>query len=151
MTSRKLIFRSDTARALLLLAAALLAAIVAWRFPPGGRLSFGPAWLPLIAAGVLAAVGAILAVSTLLKRDEKLPPFVFRPLLAIALAMVLFAVTIEPLGLAAAVALAAAVTRLARSEGTVLGALIFAVAASFLSVALFVWLLGLPLKVLPWN
>ena len=151
MTSRKLTFRSDAARALLLLAVALIAAIVAWQFPPGGKLSFGPAWLPLIAASVLAIAGIILVISTLLQRDEKMPQFIFRPLTAITLAMVLFAVALEPLGLAVAVALSAAITRLARTEGTILGALTFAAAASFISVALFVWLLGLPLRVLPWS
>ena len=151
MIPPRLSFRSDAARALLLLVVAVIAAVMAWRFPAGGRLSLGPAWLPLVAAGVLAIAGAILVASTLLKRDEPLPQFVFRPLVAVTLAFVLFAVTLEPLGLAIAVTLAAAVTRLARSEGAILGALLFAAAASFVSVALFIWLLGLPIKVLPWS
>jgi putative tricarboxylic transport membrane protein len=78
-----------------------------------------------------------------------LPRFNPRPLLVTLLAVVLFGLAIERLGLAAAIAVLVLVSAYADRDVRLVQSIALAVGLLAFSVASFVWLLGLPLSVWP--
>ncbi|HZY67557.1 MAG TPA: tripartite tricarboxylate transporter TctB family protein [Devosia sp.] len=114
----------------------------------GSMRSMGPGMLPVAGGVLLLLIGATL----LLRRDrasEAVQPFAWRTLSAVLGSVVVFALSVDVLGLAIAAPLLIFGAVIATGQGSIR---LFAVLALVLTVGtslVFPYLLGVPLKVLP--
>jgi hypothetical protein len=122
---------------------------VAWSYPLGTLRHMGPAYFPVV-LGVIMTVLGILVAARAVTVDNPAPVRLFlRPLLLLMAGAVLFAVMIRGVGLVAALAGLVFVSALGGSEFRFREVVILWVALSILSVAIFIYGLGLPFKMWP--
>jgi hypothetical protein len=123
--------------------------LLAQQYRLGDMHRMGPAMFPTLVGALLAALGAVMALRAFALDGAGVPRFHARPLGISLLAIVLFGIALQWLGLVAAIAvlvlLGAQAARDVRPFETVALA---AVMIAF-SAAVFVWLLGLPLPLWP--
>jgi hypothetical protein len=98
---------------------------------------------------LLAALGAVIALRSFALDGGPVPRLYARPLGISLLAIVLFGIALQWLGLVAAVAVLVLVGGFAAREVRPLESLALAAVMVVFSVAVFVWLLGLPLPLWP--
>jgi hypothetical protein len=115
----------------------------------GTAARMGPGYLPRLLSWTLVALGAAVMLRGVLGAAERVERGRWRPLVLITLAIVAFALLIDPLGLLAAGAAlilvgATAAPRFDWRETLAATALLLA-----LSAAIFVWGLQLPITLLP--
>jgi hypothetical protein len=119
--------------------------LLAQQYRLGDMHRMGPAMFPTLVGALLAVLGVVIALRALAFLGEPVPRFYLRPIGVSVLAIVLFGVALQWLGLIAAVAVLVLVgAYAARDENLALAAVMTA-----FSVAVFVWLLGLPLPLWP--
>jgi putative tricarboxylic transport membrane protein len=122
---------------------------LATQYRYGDMHRMGPAMFPTLVGALLALLGAVVAVRAFVMSGEPVPRFHLRPLAVSLLAIVLFGVTLQWLGLVTAVAVLVLVGAYAARQVRPLESVALAVALVLFSVAVFVWLLGLPLPLWP--
>lgn len=115
----------------------------------GTPARMGPGFFPTILGGLLAALGLSLAIPALARDGDALPHVALRPVLAVLVAIVVFALTLAPLGFVIASAAMILIAGLAdpglrRLEHV--GLTLFLIA---FCVAIFVVVLGLPMNLWP--
>jgi len=115
----------------------------------GDMHRMGPALFPILVGALLAALGAIMALRAFALDGPPVPRFEARPILVSLLAIVLFAVALQWAGLVAAVAVLVLIGANATRDVRPLDVLALAAGMIVFSVAVFVWLLGLPLPLWP--
>lgn len=113
----------------------------------GSLTKMGPGFLPTTLSWALLVIGAGLVLRGLAIPGPGLAPSALRPQLFILAAIVVFALTIERLGLLLAVVLVAVVAAFASREIRMREALLLAVGMAIACVLLFVQLLGQPFSV----
>jgi|SRR5712691_480224 len=134
---------------LLFIAVAVFFIALATRYRFGTPERIGPAFFPIMVGLLLAALGAIIAGRSLVLDGPPIEHMHLPPLLVTIAAVVLFGIAFGWLGLVAAIVVLVIVGSYAdRSARLIESAALAAVLAVF-SVAVFVWLLGLPLPVWP--
>jgi Tripartite tricarboxylate transporter TctB family len=111
----------------------------------------GPAMFPTLVGALLAALGAIITLRAFAFDGGPVPRFYLRPIGVSLLAIVLFGIALQWLGLIAAVAVLVLVGAYAAREVRPLENLALAAVMIVFSVAVFVWLLGLPLPLWPMS
>jgi putative tricarboxylic transport membrane protein len=109
----------------------------------------GPAMFPTLVGALLAALGAIIALRAFAFDGEAVPRLHARPIGVTLLAIVLFGVALQWLGLIAAIAVLVLVGSFAARDVRPLENVALAAVMILFSVAVFVWLLGLPLPLWP--
>jgi Tripartite tricarboxylate transporter TctB family len=119
--------------------------LLAQAYRLGTMHRMGPAMFPTVVGALLAGLGVIIALRSLLVDGEPVPRFHARPIGVALAAIVLFGVVLQWLGLIAAVAALVLVGAYAARDVRPLENLALAAAMVLFSVAVFVWLLGLPL------
>ena len=134
---------------LIFIAIAAAFILLAQQYRLGDLHRMGPGMFPTLVGALLAALGAIVALRALLLEGEPLPRFQARPIGVSLLAIVLFGVALQWLGLIAAVAVLVLVGAYAARDVRPLENLALAAVMIAFSVAVFVWLLGLPLPLWP--
>jgi hypothetical protein len=115
----------------------------------GSAGKMGPGYFPLLLGGVLASLGAILILRSIAVPGEPVARFQLLPLAVVVVAICLFGGMIEPLGLVLSLAALTIVSAAASRPFRLLETLALTAALIFLSVAIFVYALGLPLSVWP--
>ena len=65
----------------------------------GSSVRMGPAYFPVVLGGILAALGLLVLIDSLVEEGPKVAKFHFRPLLFIAISSLAFAYLLKPLGL----------------------------------------------------
>ena len=115
----------------------------------GNMHRMGPALFPTLVAVLLAALGSVIAGRAFAIDGPPVPRFHARPILISLAAIALFGVALVHLGLIAAVAALVLVAALASNESRTLETMALAAALIGFSVAVFVWLLGLPIPLWP--
>ena len=134
----------------LVLIALAIAAIWASRDLPGQRgFAFGPGTAPRLFAGVLAGLGAAIAVVGLISDSRPIEKFRVRGPVFVIVAILCFAGMIRPLGLVPATFLAFVISILGSTEMRWLESFIAAVVMTAFCVGLFVYLLNLPFQLWP--
>lgn len=113
----------------------------------GGRM--GPGYFPTMLGWTLALLGAILVVRSLVVSGERLEPIRLRPLLTLVFCVILFAVTIQPLGLVLALTLTTFIAAFATPDARWHEAAASSVALTALTSLIFVFALRLPLSLWP--
>lgn len=141
--------RQDFFSGLLFIVIALAFVANGWRLPMGTAVNMGPGYIPLGAALILAALGTVCLVCGIVHAGVGVERVSWRPVLLVPLAVVAFGLSLDWLGLVAAIFLAVFVGRAAIPRAPVLPTLALAVGLSALSVALFYYGFGLPVSVWP--
>src|SRR5882724_5010625 len=109
----------------------------------------GPAMFPILIGAILALLGAIIALRSFVLEGAGVPRFHARPIGVSLLAIVLFGIALQWLGLGAAIAVLVLVGAYAARDVRPLENVALAAVMILFSVAVFVWLLGLPLPLWP--
>jgi hypothetical protein len=123
--------------------------LLASQYRYGDMHRMGPAMFPTLVGVLLGALGALIALRAVLLTGEPVPSFHARPLMVSLLAIVLFGVALRWLGLVAAVAVVVLVGGYAARPVRLVENAVLAGVMVLFSVAVFVWLLGLPLPLWP--
>ncbi|HEY7520931.1 MAG TPA: tripartite tricarboxylate transporter TctB family protein [Methylomirabilota bacterium] len=114
-----------------------------------GRLgALGPGMMPRATAVLVGIVGGLVVISALVAPGPRLPGWSIRGPLFVCLALIAFAVTIRWMGLVVAGPLVAIIGSAASPETRVKEILVFGIAVTIFSIALFKYVLNLPIPVL---
>jgi hypothetical protein len=117
----------------------------------GSPVRLGTGVFPYILCWGLVIIGAIVFIKGLLVPGESMGRWYWRPVLLIGLASVLFGVLIEPAGLIISMIVLMGLGALAGDGHTLRQFSIFSAIMIVLAVAMFVYGLGMPIKVFPWS
>jgi hypothetical protein len=123
--------------------------LLALQYRLGDFHRMGPAMFPTLVGALLAALGAIIALRAFAFDGERVSRLHARPIGVTLLAIVLFGVALQWLGLVAAIAVLVLVGAFAARDVRPLQNVALAAVMILFSVAVFVWLLGLPLPLWP--
>jgi Tripartite tricarboxylate transporter TctB family len=123
--------------------------VLAQQYRLGDMHRMGPAMFPTLVGALLAALGVIIALRAFAFHGESVPRFYLRAIGVSVLAIVLFGVALQWLGLIAAIAVLVLVGACAARDVRPLENLALAAVMIAFSVAVFIWLLGLPLPLWP--
>ena len=123
--------------------------LLAQQYRLGDMHRMGPAMFPTLVGALLVALGAVMALRAFALDGAAVPRFQARALGVSLVAIVLFGIALQWLGLVAAVAVLVLVGAQAAREVRPLETVALAAVMIVFSVAVFVWLLGLPLPLWP--
>jgi putative tricarboxylic transport membrane protein len=134
---------------LVFIAIAVAFMALAARYRLGTAEKMGPGFFPIMIGIVQAGLGAILLGRSFVLDGPPLERMRLSPLAITVVAVVLFGIALDWLGLAAAITALVVVGAYADRSSRLVESIALAVALVFFSVAMFVWVLGLPLQVWP--
>ncbi|MEH2481165.1 hypothetical protein V1282_004522 [Nitrobacteraceae bacterium AZCC 2146] len=134
---------------LLLVAVAGVALLYIRTLAIGTVLEMGPGYFPLGLALVLLGMGLCLLVKGLLVSGPPVGQFHLRPLFFILLSFAAFGVLVERAGLILAILVQVAIAHFASRETSWRESSITGVALAATSAVVFVWLLKIPVELLP--
>ena len=119
-------------------------------YPMGTALRMGPGYFPIILAGILVALGAVILVQSFAKGPDEIEvgSVPWLGLVLVTASLVFFGFTVRGLGLAPSLFVTVAMTAFASSRTSVLGALVISACLTALCMVIFVWTLGLPLPMI---
>lgn len=120
-------------------------------YPMGTPLRLGSGVFPWLLSWGLIGVGGIVFVKGLLTDGPRLTGWAWRPVILITVAAISFAVLIEPAGLVASMLVLMAFGALAGDGHRRRELSIFFAVMLLLGVGIFIWGLGMPIKVFPWS
>lgn len=134
----------DVWAGLMLIAIGAGAIFVARNYPFGTALRMGPGFFPVVLGGLLIVFGlAVLAIG--LRQGESMAgSWSLRALIILPLSLILFGLLMEYAGFVPAMLVLIVGSATASTEFRFLEVLLFAAGLTALSVAVFVWALGLP-------
>ena len=134
----------DVWAGLMLIAIGAAAIFVARSYPFGTALRMGPGFFPVVLGGLLIVFGlAVLAIG--LRQGESMTgSWSLRALVILPLSLILFGLLMEYAGFVPAMLVLIVGSATASTEFRFLEVLLFAAGLTALSVAVFVWALGLP-------
>jgi hypothetical protein len=134
----------DVWAGLTFLATGVAALLLAREYPAGTALRMGPGYFPRVLAGILILFG-LQAVWRGLRRPERIEgTWSARALIVLPLAMILFGVLMEHAGFVPAIAALVVGSAAAGRQFRLLEVLLLTAFLTAVSVAVFVWGLGLP-------
>jgi hypothetical protein len=128
-----------------------LAAYLSQDFAFGTLTRMGPGFLPTVLASLLIAIGALVTCRGFALRGAAIEPSTWRPQIVIVIAIVLFALLIERVGLIPTVFIVTNIASFASTEFKLRDSFFLSVGMSIACYLVFVRLLGLPLTSVAWN
>ena len=126
----------------------LAAIVIGASYPVGTAARMGPGYFPRGLGMILVALGAILIIKSLRSKGARIAIKDVRPLLIVLGSVVLFGLTVVPLGLVLSTILLIVAASTASHEFRWKEAVIFAIAMTAFCIVLFKVLLGLPIPIL---
>ena len=117
----------------------------------GTATKMGPGYLPTVLSWALVLVGAFLSLRALALEGPAIEASLIRPQIFILLAIVVFGLLIERVGLAPAIIAVTVIAANASREMRWKETLAVAVGLAVLCVGLFIYLLGQPLSIWAWD
>ena|SRR5688572_23269549 len=142
--------RRDIAGGLFLVVLGLFVAVYAYsNYPLGTVMRMGPGMVPTALGVILTGFGALVAVPACF-RSGSLPELDIRVMLIVSASIAVFALLIRPFGVAPAVIALTIVASLANREFKPIDTALIAVSLATLTVGVFVFALGLPLRAFDW-
>lgn len=141
--------RAELASGVLVTALGLLGLAASWDLERGVLRQMGPGYLPATVSWLIIAGGAVMIAAALLKPGKPLPDFQIRPLAVISLALALFGLTIDSLGIIIAIVILIMVCGFASPITRFWEMAVLAVCLALASAFIFVQLLGLAIPILP--
>jgi hypothetical protein len=136
---------------IIFLVVGLAAVIIGRDYTMGTAGRMGPAYFPTILGWLLALLGMISIVRSLIRPGEPIPRFAIKDIALIMSAVVLFGLLIRGAGLVIAVVTLVMLSGFASTKFKVLPFLAVAVGLAIFAVLVFVTGLGLPMPIVgPW-
>jgi hypothetical protein len=120
-------------------------------YPMGSPVRLGSGVFPMLLSYGLIGIGALIFVKGLLTDGPRLTGWAWRPVLLITLAAVSFALLIEPAGLVVTMLVVMTLGALAGDGHRLRELSVFMGVMILMAIGIFVWGLGMPIKVFPWN
>ncbi len=127
----------------------LVAFLMARSYPLGSAGRMGPGYFPTVLGLLLAGLGLVIVGRSLVLEGPRVTGFALRPLILVLAAVLAFGLLLEPVGLVAATVALVVIGCLAGAEFRWRDVAILCVILIALALGLFVYGLGLPLKVWP--
>jgi len=115
----------------------------------GSSVRMGPAYFPVVLGGMLAALGLIVLLDSIVEEGPEVATFHFRPLIFIAISSLAFAYLLKPLGLVLASIVLIFISAYGGHEFKWKEVAIMSVVLAIFSVLVFVKGLALPFPVCP--
>ena len=115
----------------------------------GTTTRMGPGYFPALLGGLLTLLGLIISLRSLLSDGPAVGRIGFRPLVLILASMLAFAGLLEPAGLVIATAALIAIGCLGSVESRARDVIVLSIALIAVALGLFVYGLGLPMKIWP--
>lgn len=115
----------------------------------GTTTRMGPGYFPALLGALLTVLGLIISLRSLLIDGPVVGHIGFRPLVLILASMLAFAYLLEPAGLVIATAALIAIGCLGSVESRARDVIILSIALIAVALGLFVYSLGLPMKIWP--
>ena len=140
---------SDFWCGILFIAVGIAFMVLAYGYRIGTPARMGPGFFPIVLGGILAALGLSLAIPALIRSGEPLPRLGLRPLLTVLVAIVVFALLLQPLGFVLSAVVLVLIGGFADPELRRVESVGLALLLTAFSVAIFVVLLGLPFNLWP--
>lgn len=140
---------TDVYSGVLLVAISVVALLYIRTLTIGTVLDMGPGYFPLGLALALLGMGLVLVIKGLAAAGSPVGTIHLRPLFFILLSFAAFGLLIERAGLVIAILVQVAIAHFASRESTWLASVITGVALAVASSVIFVWLLKIPVNVLP--
>jgi hypothetical protein len=134
----------DVWAGLMLIAIGATAMFMARNYGFGTALRMGPGFFPILLGGLLIVFGVYMLASGLRQPEKIAGPWSLRALVILPLSLVLFGVLMEHGGFVPAMLVLIFGSATASTEFKLVEVLLFSVGLTALSVAVFVWALGLP-------
>ena len=113
----------------------------------GGRM--GPGYFPTMLGWLLGVLGAVLVLRSFFVSGEAIERIKLRPLFVLLACVLIFAVTINPLGLVLSLTITTFLSAFAGDDLRIVETLFLSLGLTLLSLVIFVFILGLPLPVWP--
>jgi hypothetical protein len=132
----------------MLIAIGVLAVTIARNYPFGTSLRMGPGYFPSLLGGLLVLGGLHLLVKGLRSSDMIESGWSLRALILVPLSLVLFGFLMDRAGFIPALMVLIFGSAAAGKEFNLVEVLVLAVGLTILSVAVFIWGLGLPYPLL---
>jgi hypothetical protein len=137
---------------LLFTVAGLAAMIVALRdYPLGTSLNMGPGYFPALLGGILAVFGLVIMTRGLIRGEKIAGVWGIRPLILLSLGIVAFGFLIDRFGMVPSLVVLFFISALGGKEFKFKEVLILTVLMIVASWALFIYGLGLPLRLFIWE
>jgi putative tricarboxylic transport membrane protein len=134
---------------ILFIAVGIAFMVLAYGYRIGTPARMGPGFFPIVLGGILAALGLSLSIPALIRDGVPLPRLGLRPLLAVLVAIVVFALLLQPLGFVLSAVVLVLIGGFADPELRRVESVGLALLLTAFSVAIFVVLLGLPFNLWP--
>ena len=134
---------------IMFLAFAAVAILAARGYSMGAAGRMGPGYFPMALGIVLGGLGLILAVRAFVISGPHIDGIALRPLLTVVLAVVLFGLLIQHLGLVLSLIITVVASAFASRQSRALEVSALALVLAAFSVGIFVYALRLPLTVWP--
>ena len=115
----------------------------------GSSVRMGPAYFPVVLGGLLAFLGLLVLLDSIVEDGPKVAKFHFRPLLFIAVSSLAFAYLLKPLGLVLASVALVFISAFGGHEFKLKEVAIMSVVLVIFSVLVFVKALSLPFPICP--
>ena len=133
---------------LMLIGTGATALLIGRNYAFGTTLRMGPGYFPSVLGGMLVLFGLYLVASGLRSKEEIQGSWSLRALIVLPLSLVLFGLLMEHAGFVPALMVLIVGSAAAGTDFRLIEALALAVGLTALSVALFIWGLGLPYPLL---
>lgn len=117
----------------------------------GTTTRMGPGYFPALLGALQTLLGLIISLRSLIFDGPAVGHVGFRPLVLILASMLAFAGLLEPAGLVIATAALIAIGCLGSVESRAREVIILSIALIAVALGLFVYGLGLPMKIWPWS
>jgi hypothetical protein len=143
--------QQDFATGLLFLIIGIAAYWIGADYSMGTAQRPGTGVLPRILAWCLMGSGLLLWIKAMIAEGPRLDHWAWRPLIMITLATVAFALLIDPAGIVVAMLVSMTLCALGTPETKWREFAIFSVIMLIIGLGVFIYGLGMPIKVLPWN
>jgi hypothetical protein len=115
----------------------------------GSAGHMGPGYFPMALGVLLGALGIVLVARAFVIEGEPMPPLHLVPILIMTIAVVVFGIALEPLGLIIAVTVVVMISAFAGPQFRTVETLALAAVLAAFSVGIFVYALRLPLTLWP--
>lgn len=148
MGSGKALLNDDMVAGLIFTILGVGTVLIGIGYPLGSAARMGPGLFPTCAGAALALSGIAISARSF-KRGEAIAGIHLRPLISILGSVVVFGLTLQPLGILAASVLLVVISSLASEQFHVRSVVVLSVVLAVAVALVFVWGLGMPVPVWP--
>jgi Tripartite tricarboxylate transporter TctB family len=136
---------------LIFICVGIIALIIGREYSLGTATRMGPGYFPALLGGLLTLLGTIIAARSFVLTGAGVDAIHLRPLILILASMLIFAALLEPAGVVISTVALVVVGCLASPESRLRDMIVLIVFLLAVALGLFVYGLGLPIKVWPWS